>query len=60
MHCDTSKEICSEWNKTRESRYNDEMWVLLAYLINAQIPNPIIFSSISYMSVVCIYCTVYV
>ncbi|XP_058957020.1 protein KTI12 homolog [Pocillopora verrucosa] len=25
VHCDTSKEICSEWNKTRESRYNDEI-----------------------------------
>lgn len=25
VHCDTSKEICSGWNKTREKRYNDEL-----------------------------------
>lgn len=25
VHCDTSKEICSGWNKTREKRYNDEI-----------------------------------
>lgn len=25
VHCDTSKEICSGWNKTREKRYSDEL-----------------------------------
>ncbi|KAJ7393770.1 kti12, chromatin associated [Desmophyllum pertusum] len=25
VHCDTPKETCREWNRTRETRYNDEI-----------------------------------